>query len=150
MSAHDELRRRLSELAHGEHEAAYDLRADLRDLLADAPLWPASPPEPRKGEPCPICDVCPVCGGDGLITQGHIDGRCAACNGTGLSRPRDPERDAGQERLTVEEFAAELRGWWRFDEAQRPIQSWHTREDFIQKVLPGLLSRLAPAPGGGE
>ena len=28
-----------------------------------------------------------------------------------------------------------IRKWWRFDNNQQPLSSWHDREDFISKVI---------------
>jgi len=39
-------------------------------------------------------------------------------------------------------FAAELRKWWSFDDRQMHTHSWHSREDFIERKLPGLLNAL--------
>lgn len=39
----------------------------------------------------------------------------------------------------VRDFATELRKWWSFDDRQQHTHSWHSREDFIEKKLPGLL-----------
>lgn len=41
---------------------------------------------------------------------------------------------------TIDAFAAELRKWWRFDDRQHHTHTWHTREDFIEQALPGLLT----------
>lgn len=40
----------------------------------------------------------------------------------------------------VQEFANELRKWWSFDDHQQHTHSWHSREDFIERVLPKLLA----------
>lgn len=45
--------------------------------------------------------------------------------------------------MTTEEFAAALRTYWSFDERQQHTNSWHSREDFIEKVLPDLLDDFA-------
>lgn len=45
--------------------------------------------------------------------------------------------------MTVEEFAAELRKWWSFDDHQQHTHSWHSREDFIEKQLPKLLAEFS-------
>jgi hypothetical protein len=37
--------------------------------------------------------------------------------------------------------AEELRKWWRFTDSQQPMSSWHDREDFIERVLPTLLTQ---------
>lgn len=42
--------------------------------------------------------------------------------------------------LRLQGFADELRKWWSFDDRQRHTHSWHSREDFIEKKLPALLS----------
>lgn len=42
-------------------------------------------------------------------------------------------------------FAAELRKWWSFDDGQMHTHSWHSREDFIERKLPELLSSVAQA-----
>lgn len=39
------------------------------------------------------------------------------------------------------ELSRELRDWWSFDERQQHTHSWHTREDFIER-LPKLLDTL--------
>lgn len=44
--------------------------------------------------------------------------------------------------MTDEEFAEELRKWWSFGDMQQHTHSWHSREDFIEKKLPELLSRI--------
>lgn len=44
--------------------------------------------------------------------------------------------------MTDAEFADVLRQWWRFDDCQQHTHSWHDREDFIEKRLPGLLHRV--------
>lgn len=44
--------------------------------------------------------------------------------------------------MTNDEFAAELRKWWAFDDRQVHTHSWHTREDFIKEKLPELLHRV--------
>ena len=36
-------------------------------------------------------------------------------------------------------FAEELRKWWAFDDAQQHTHNWHSRESFIEDVLPVLL-----------
>ena len=41
--------------------------------------------------------------------------------------------------MTHNEFAAELRKWWSFDDRQVHTHTWHSREDFIEKQLPALL-----------
>ena len=38
-------------------------------------------------------------------------------------------------------FADELRKWWSFDNGQVHTHTWHSREDFIEKALPKLLSQ---------
>jgi hypothetical protein len=43
----------------------------------------------------------------------------------------------------VEKFAAELRKWWSFDDRQMHTHSWHSREDFIERILPKLLAEHA-------
>ena len=40
----------------------------------------------------------------------------------------------------IEAFAAELRKWWSFDSGQHHTHSWHSREDFIDRELPKLLT----------
>lgn len=42
-------------------------------------------------------------------------------------------------------FADELRKWWSFDDGQMHTHSWHSREDFIERELPKLLTRPTPA-----
>jgi hypothetical protein len=44
--------------------------------------------------------------------------------------------------MTDLEFAKELRKWWSFDDRQMHTHSWHSREDFIEKVLPKLLEKV--------
>lgn len=44
--------------------------------------------------------------------------------------------------MTDKEFAEELRKWWSFDDGQIHTHSWHSREDFIERKLPGLLDRV--------
>lgn len=36
-------------------------------------------------------------------------------------------------------IATELRKWWSFDSGQQHTHTWHSREDFIDDVLPKLL-----------
>lgn len=50
------------------------------------------------------------------------------------------ENSDGESRR-LDEFAAELRRWWRFDNYQIHTHSWHDRENFIERRLPELLSR---------
>lgn len=45
--------------------------------------------------------------------------------------------------MTHEEFVNELRKWWSFDDRQQHTHSWHSREDFIENVLPKLLARYS-------
>jgi hypothetical protein len=52
---------------------------------------------------------------------------------------KDGLRDA-QARVSRDVFAQELRKWWSFDNGQQHTHSWHSREDFIEKRLPALLS----------
>lgn len=40
----------------------------------------------------------------------------------------------------IQYFAGELRKWWSFDDRQHHTHSWHSREDFIERMLPALLS----------
>jgi len=47
--------------------------------------------------------------------------------------------------VTHDQFAQELRKWWSFDDRQRHTNSWHTREDFIEKKLPKLLHEVSQA-----
>ncbi len=37
-------------------------------------------------------------------------------------------------------FARELREWWSFNDQQIHTHTWHTREDFIEKMLPKLVA----------
>jgi hypothetical protein len=39
-------------------------------------------------------------------------------------------------------FAAILRKWWSFDDRQLHTHSWHSREDFIEQKLPGLIDEI--------
>lgn len=41
--------------------------------------------------------------------------------------------------MTTNEFAEELRKYWSFDDRQVHTHTWHSREDFIERVLPDLL-----------
>jgi hypothetical protein len=45
--------------------------------------------------------------------------------------------------VSIAGFAAELRKWWSFDDRQMHTHSWHSREDFIERKLPELLTTLA-------
>jgi len=40
---------------------------------------------------------------------------------------------------TIEAFAKTLRQWWSFDDRQFHTHSWHSRETFIEQVLPELI-----------
>ncbi len=51
------------------------------------------------------------------------------------------EFDPVEDEKRLELFAEALRKWWSFDDHQQHTHSWHTREDFIEKMLPKLLSR---------
>jgi hypothetical protein len=44
--------------------------------------------------------------------------------------------------IGLKAFTDELRQWWSFDDHQQHTHSWHTREDFISKKLPELLTAL--------
>lgn len=44
--------------------------------------------------------------------------------------------------MTDEQFIAELRKWWSFNERQVHTHSWHDREDFIERILPHLLDGI--------
>jgi len=48
--------------------------------------------------------------------------------------------------MTTEEFADELRKWWSFDDHQIHTHSWHSREDFIEQILPKLLKIVRIEP----
>lgn len=48
------------------------------------------------------------------------------------------------------DFADVLRSYWSFDEGQQHTHSWHDRENFIKKVLPGLLRDYARHPANQE
>lgn len=43
------------------------------------------------------------------------------------------------------EIAEAIRRAWSFDDGQRHTHSWHDREDFLDKKLPGLLDSLVAA-----
>lgn len=47
-------------------------------------------------------------------------------------------------------FAWELRKWWSFDDRQQHTHSWHSREDFIERRLPEILSIYACAVSNAE
>lgn len=46
-------------------------------------------------------------------------------------------------------FAEMLRIWWSFNDGQRHSHTWHSREDFIEKVLPEQLDLYVKRIGAG-
>ena len=47
-------------------------------LAAGSNVTPATPDQPKPGDPCPNC------GGDGVVGDGRIEAKCFACDGTGV------------------------------------------------------------------
>ena len=56
---------------------------------------------------------------------------------TTVGAVREFSNESDAKRL--KEAAESIRKHWSFDEQQQHTHSWHDREDFIEKVLPGLL-----------
>jgi hypothetical protein len=50
----------------------------------------------------------------------------------------------------INKFAEELRKWWSFDDRQIHTHTWHSREDFIVEVLPGLFATAMSSQRGME
>ena len=40
--------------------------------------------------------------------------------------------------MGLQQFTNKLREWWKFDDHQQHCSTWHTREDFIDKILPDI------------
>ena len=47
--------------------------------------------------------------------------------------------------MTDKEFVETLRRYWSFDDRQQHNHTWHSREDFITDILPGMLQEIKRA-----